>query len=162
MVQPIHSSIWREKPPTFSPDLTVSLTGSYEFDLGGDFGYLTPYVQFYYSDGFGTSNLFAIDPAAFQSSYTKTDLRLVWDSPDRNYSIEAFIENIEDEAVLSRSNNNGGDDLLQSSYLNPPKLWIASQSKILVCRRSDSNELDSLQKIRKSSGKRLFQEKGRP
>jgi iron complex outermembrane receptor protein len=115
--------------PTFAPDLTVSLTGSYEFDLGEDFGFLTPYVQFYYSDGFGTSNLFAIDPAAFQSSYTKTDIRLVWDSPDRNYSIEAFIENIEDEAVLSRSNNNGGDDLLQSSYLYPQNYGLRLKAR---------------------------------
>lgn len=115
--------------PTFSPDFTVSLTGSYEFDLGDDFGFLTPYVQFYYSDGFNTSNLFAIDPATYQSSYTKTDIRLVWDSPDRSYAIEAFIENIEDEAVLSRSNNNGGDDLLQSSYLYPQNYGLRLKAR---------------------------------
>ncbi len=105
--------------PIFSPDFTISLAGSYEIDLGGDYGTLTPYVQFYYSDGFNTSNLFALDPSTFQDSYTKTDARLVWSAPDKNYSIEAFIENIEDTAVLSRSNNNGGDDLLQSSFSFP-------------------------------------------
>lgn len=110
--------------PIFSPDFTVSLAGSYEFDLGGDYGTLTPYVQFYYSDGFGTSNLFALDPAAFQDSYTKTDFRLVWTAPDQNYSIEGFIENIEDTAVLSRSNNNGGDDLLQSSFSFPRNFGV--------------------------------------
>ena len=103
---------------TFSPEFTFTLIGSYEIDFG-DAGTLTPVAQFFYSDGFNTSNLFAIDPSAQQSSYTKSDLRLVWDSADRNYSIEAFVENIEDEAVLTRSNNNGGDDLLQTSYLFP-------------------------------------------
>ncbi len=105
--------------PIFSPEFTISVTGSYEFDLGEDLGTLTPYVQFYYSDGFGTSNLFAPDPAAFQDSYTKTDIRMTWTSPGGAYSVSAFVENLENEAVLSRSNNNGGDDLLQSSFLFP-------------------------------------------
>ncbi|GMN02874.1 TonB-dependent receptor [Erythrobacter sp. MTPC3] len=103
---------------TFSPEFTLTLAASYVIDLG-EFGTLTPIGQFYYSDGFNTSNLFAIDPAAQQDSFTKSDLRLVWDSEDGDYSVEAFVENIEDEAVLSRSNNNGGDDLLQSSFLFP-------------------------------------------
>lgn len=103
---------------TFSPEFTLTLAASYEIDLG-DLGTLTPIGQFYYSDGFNTSNLFALDPGAQQDSFTKSDLRLVWDSLDGDYSVEVFVENIEDEAVLSRSNNNGGDDLLQSSYLFP-------------------------------------------
>lgn len=115
--------------PIFSPEFTLSATASYDFDLGGDYGTLTPYVQFYYSDGFNTSNLFAIDPATQQSSYTKTDLRLVWSAPDSKYTIEAFIENIEDEAVLTRSNNNGGDDLLQSSFLFPRNYGLRVSAK---------------------------------
>ncbi|MEM6474989.1 MAG: TonB-dependent receptor [Pseudomonadota bacterium] len=113
---------------TFSPEFTMTLIGSYEFDLG-DGGTLTPIAQFYYSDGFNTSNLFAIDPSAQQDSFTKTDFRLVWDSANRDYAIELFIENIEDEAVLTRSNNNGGDDLLQTSFLFPQNYGVRVRTR---------------------------------
>ena len=103
---------------TFSPELTFTLIGAYEIDFG-DAGTLTPIAQFFYSDGFNVSNLFALDPSAQQGSYTKTDLRLVWESAERGYGIEVFVENLENEAVLTRANNNGGDDLLQGSYLYP-------------------------------------------
>ncbi len=101
----------------WSPELTFGGSAAYRVDLGGK-GTLTPYVQFYYSDGFNTSNLFATDPAHDQESYTKTDIRLIWDAPDENYSIEVFVENIENAAVLARGNNNS-DDIVQTSYLYP-------------------------------------------
>lgn len=106
----------------WSPEFTVALYGSYEFNLG-EYGYLTPYVQFYYSDGYNTSNLFSIDPLQDQDSYTKTDLRLIWDAPDRNYSFEAFVENVENEAVLARGNNNG-NDIVQHSFNYPRNYGI--------------------------------------
>ncbi|GAB4149347.1 MAG: TonB-dependent receptor [Sphingomonadales bacterium] len=111
----------------WSPDFTAALFGSYEFNLG-EMGYLTPYAQFYYSDGYNTSNLFAIDPLQQQGSYTKTDLRLIWDSPDRNYSVEAFVENIEDEAVLARGNNNG-NDIVQTGFNYPRNFGIRFRSE---------------------------------
>ncbi len=101
----------------WSPEFTAAVYGSYTFDLG-ELGFLTPYAQFYYSDGYNTSNLFSIDPLQDQSSFTKTDLRLIWDSPDENYSFEAFVENVEDEAVLARGNNNG-NDIVQHSFNYP-------------------------------------------
>ena len=113
---------------TFSPEYTLTLAASYIIDLG-DLGTLTPIGQFYLSDGFNTSNLFALDPAAQQDSFTKSDLRLVWDSAEDKYSVEVFVENIEDEAVLSRSNNNGGDDLLQSSYLFPRNYGVRFRAR---------------------------------
>ena len=58
------------------------------------------------------------DPAGFQDSFTKTDLRLIWNSADERYSFEAFVENIEDEAVNARLNV-GGNDFTQTSYLAP-------------------------------------------
>ncbi|MEM1052671.1 MAG: TonB-dependent receptor [Pseudomonadota bacterium] len=115
--------------PIFSPEFTFSATGSYEFVLSEGLGSITPVVQFYYSDGFNTSNLFAIDPATRQDSYTKTDARLVWTSEEGDYEVEAFVENIEDEAVLTRSNNNGGDDLLQSSFLFPRNYGIRVRAR---------------------------------
>lgn len=101
----------------WSPDITVGASAAYTFDLA-DMGYLTAYGQFYYSDGYNTSNLLANDPSHFQESYTKTDLRLIWDSPEDKYSIEIFVENLENEAVLGRGNNNS-DDIVQTSYLYP-------------------------------------------
>jgi len=106
----------------WSPEFTAAIYGSYAFSLG-DRGTLTPYVQFYYSDGYNTSNLFSIDPLQQQDSFTKTDLRLIWDSPEQNYSFEVFVENIEDEAVLSRGNNNG-NDIVQTGFNYPRNFGI--------------------------------------
>ncbi|RME63641.1 MAG: TonB-dependent receptor [Alphaproteobacteria bacterium] len=106
----------------WSPDFTAALFGSYEFDLG-ELGYLTPYAQFYYSDGYNTSNLFSIDPLQQQGSFTKTDLRLIWESSDRAYAFEAFVENIEDEAVLARGNNNG-NDIVQTGFNYPRNFGV--------------------------------------
>ncbi len=101
----------------WSPEITAGGSAAYRIDLG-DRGTLTPYVQTYYSDGYNTSNLLATDPAHDQDSYTKTDVRLIWASLDTTLRIEAFVENLEDEAVLARGNNNS-DDVVQTSYLYP-------------------------------------------
>lgn len=106
----------------WSPEFTAAVYSSYTFDMA-ELGSLTPYVQFYYSDGYNTSNLFSIDPLQQQGSFTKTDLRLIWDSPEENYSFEAFVENIEDEAVLARGNNNG-NDIVQHSFNYPRNYGI--------------------------------------
>ncbi len=101
----------------WSPDLTFGASAAYRINLG-DQGALTPYVQFYYSDGYNTSNLLATDPSHDQDSFTKTDFRLIWTSVDQRFTVEAFVENIEDSDVLARGNNNG-DDVVQTSFLYP-------------------------------------------
>ena len=101
----------------WSPEITVGASAAYFIDMG-DNGTLQPYVQFYYSDGYNTSNLLATDPAHDQDSFSKTDLRLIWSSSEGTYSIEGFVENIEDADVLARGNNNS-DDIVQTSYLYP-------------------------------------------
>lgn len=111
----------------WSPEFTASVYGSYRFDIGA-WGSLTPYAQFYYSDGYNTSNLLAVDPAQQQDSFTKTDLRLIWDSPDENYAIEAFVENLEDEAVLARGNNNGSD-IVQTGYNYPRNYGVRIRAR---------------------------------
>ncbi len=111
----------------WSPDLTLSASAAYRFELPGK-GTLTPYLQSYYSDGYNTSNLLATDPSHQQDSYSKTDFRLIWDSPDQKYTIEGFVENIEDSDVLARGNNNG-DDIVQTSYLYPRNFGVKFKAR---------------------------------
>jgi len=102
--------------PPWSPDMTLSLGAGHEFNLG-DNGTITPYLQFYYSAEYNTDDV-AIYASQLQDSYTKTDLRVTWLSLDETLSVELFVENIEDEEVLARTNI-GGNNLVQGSYLHP-------------------------------------------
>ena len=105
----------RGTTPPWAPDLTLSLSAGYDIDLG-DNGKLTPFVQFYYTDEYNTDDLVTYFTQV-QDSYTKTDIRLFWTSVDGKLGAEAYIENIEDEAVLGRTNIGSG--INQSSYLFP-------------------------------------------
>lgn len=111
--------------PSFSPEVTLGASAAYAIDMGSR-GTLTPYIQFYYSDEYNTSNLLATDPAQQQDSYTKTDLRLIWRSVDTNLSVEAFVENLENADVLARGNNNG-DDVVQTSFLYPRNYGLTAR-----------------------------------
>ncbi len=110
----------------WSPELTLGASAAYEINT--EIGTFTPYAQFYYSDGYNTSNLLANDPNHYQESYTKTDLRLIWDDPSDMYAIEIFVENLENEAVLARGNNNS-DDIVQTSYLYPRNQGIKFKAR---------------------------------
>ena len=112
---------------SWSPELTLGASVAYRKELG-DAGTFTPYIQTYYSDGYNTSNLLATDPAHDQDSFTKTDIRLIWDSADQQYSVEAFVENIEDSEVLARGNNSG-DDLVQTGYLYPRNYGVKFKAR---------------------------------
>jgi iron complex outermembrane receptor protein len=82
----------------FSPDFTLGLSARYTFGLGS----LTPGLDFYYSSDYMTADQYY--PFARQDDYTQTDLRLTWDSPQSHWSAQAFVQNLEDEAVLQRTN----------------------------------------------------------
>ena len=112
----------RGETTPWSPDYTFTLTASYDFDLG-DSGIITPSIQHFNSDGYNTSNLWGADPNHAQDSFGKTDFRISWFSADDKYSLIAFIENIEDEAVLARGNN-GSSDNVQTGYLFPRNFGI--------------------------------------
>jgi len=110
-----------ETPP-WSPSFTASVSGFYDIDT--DYGTFTPSVQFYYSDDYYVSGFnLPFDPTTQQDSYTKTDLRLAWLAPNEGWGLEAFVENLEDEAVQARSTV-GGEDLLQGSYLFPRNFGV--------------------------------------
>jgi iron complex outermembrane receptor protein len=107
----------RGETPGWSPDLVMNFIAQYSMDLAGG-GRLTPAIMFAYSGAYNTSNLYSLDPLHDQDSYTKTDFRLAWRAPTGKYTVAAYVENIEDEAVLSRGNN-GSQDNVQTGYLYP-------------------------------------------
>jgi iron complex outermembrane receptor protein len=85
--------------PALAPELTAGFQVSYDINLG-DMGTLTPMLQ-----GTYTSDYYAHDinvAPAEQKAHTKSDLRLIWDSGD-SVRVEAYILNLEDEAVMNRA-----------------------------------------------------------
>ena len=72
----------------------------YTLDLG-EWGTLTPIAKFTWTDDYYLRpfNL-AVDEV---DAYTRTDLRLKWESVDQRYSVEVFVENLEDEKVFART-----------------------------------------------------------
>ncbi len=102
--------------PTFTPELQFNFSARYDIDLG-DKGLLTPSVQMSYSDDY-SNNGFNLPQELLvnggQDSYTKTDVRLAWESVEGTFGVEAFVENIEDEIVSTRSQF-GGDDRMQTT-----------------------------------------------
>ncbi len=82
-----------------SPEFKFTLAVSYDFDLGSA-GTLTPYLQSTFKDDYfvtpGNEPLFGLDR---QDSYTQTDVRLIWNSPERHWRGELFYQNIEDNFV---------------------------------------------------------------
>ena len=103
-----------------SPQFTLTLTGRYDFDLG-DYGTLTPSVQFYYSDSYLTNDV--TFPGSVQGSYTRTDLRIAWMAPDERLMVEGFVNNLEDEAVLNRTVV-GGQDAIFANYRRPQTFGV--------------------------------------
>jgi outer membrane receptor protein involved in Fe transport len=110
-----------DETPPWAAEITLSLSIGYDFDLG-DWGRVTPFLQVYYSDEYNTDDVVTYAQQE-QDSYTKTDFRVIWTSLDQNIEAEAFIENIEDEEVLARTNV-GGFDLVQTSYLYPQNYGV--------------------------------------
>ena len=87
-----------------SPDITLRAGIAYEIDLG-DAGTLTPEVQSYFNGGYILSRALINFQ---QKSYTKTELRLTYQNRN-GLSLQAFVENLEDEAVIGRATvSNGG------------------------------------------------------
>ncbi len=82
-----------------SPEWKLSFSGRYDIPIG-EFGTLSPYVQSTYKDDYFVTAAnepnFGLDR---QSSYTQTDVKLFWTSPQAHWVGEIFVQNIEDEFV---------------------------------------------------------------
>jgi outer membrane receptor protein involved in Fe transport len=110
--------------PALSPEWTLGAQVLYDFKLPNG-SVLTPYAQTYYSDSYYSFDINV--PGVQQDSYTRTDLRLMWTSPNSAWEAEAFVQNLEDEAVLLRTvvfNPSERPEIasLQSNWSNP-RTW---------------------------------------
>ncbi len=111
--------------PALNPEVSGSLQAGYVFELpNGD--YITPMVQTAFSGDYYSFDI--NEPNSRQSSHTRTDLRLTWYNAERGLEIQAFVLNVEDEAVLTRSVffGPGQADVattsIQSNY-SDPRTW---------------------------------------
>jgi iron complex outermembrane receptor protein len=79
-----------------SPKLKWNVSGEYDIPLGR-FGTLTPGVQYAWQD----AAYFRVFNQDFdrQKAYFTTNVRLSWTSPEQMFEAEAFVNNIEDNAV---------------------------------------------------------------
>lgn len=84
----------------FSPDYTVQVGVAYTIDLGNA-GSLTPEVQSYFNGGYILTDL--TPDFGNQKSYTKTDIRLTYLTANKKLRLQAFVNNIEDTAVITRA-----------------------------------------------------------
>ena len=84
--------------PAFSPEISASFSAAYSYDAFG--GTLTPAILFNWLDDYYTFDVNL--PETLQESHTKTDLRVTWKN-DNGLTLEAFVLNVEDEAVLART-----------------------------------------------------------
>jgi iron complex outermembrane recepter protein len=100
-----------------TPDISAQFGLAYEIDLPNG-GTLTPEVQTLYSGSYLLSRAF---PNYLQKSYTKTELRLTYRSPDQNLSLQAFVENLENEATIGRVTVASGGGF-SGSYA-APRTW---------------------------------------
>ena len=102
----------------FSPDWTLSVDASYEFNLGNS-GTLVPGVLLYHSDDYTTTNI----PYFFthQDAYTTIDLRATWYNAADTLSVQGFVLNASDETVQI-----GSDQFSQGRVVadfNSPRIW---------------------------------------
>ncbi len=81
-----------------SPKYVIQAGLSYDFDVAG--GMLTPGVQSYFSSSF--INTPFTPQFGEQKAFTRTDLRLTWMAPGERFNIQAYVENLENKAVLNR------------------------------------------------------------
>ncbi len=103
---------------SLSPDYTVQVGAAYTIDLGAA-GTLTPEVQTYFNAGYLLTDL--TPNFGNQKAYTKTDLRLTYLTENGKIRVQAFVDNVEDQAVVNRVAYSNHRSLL-GNYA-PPRTW---------------------------------------
>ena len=64
-------------------------------------GTITPEVQTYYNSGYILTDL--TPDYGKNDAYTKTDLRVTYRTANGSFYIQAFVNNIENEAIITRA-----------------------------------------------------------
>jgi iron complex outermembrane receptor protein len=84
----------------FSPDYTLTVGATYDFDLGS-MGTIVPGAFIYHSDDYKTQNVPYF--FAYQDAFTTVDLRVTWYMADHPLSVQAFMRNATDETYLTET-----------------------------------------------------------
>ncbi|MGL1936530.1 MAG: TonB-dependent receptor [Fibrobacterales bacterium] len=112
----------KESTVPLSPTLTASIQISYKFVFANGVA-IIPYLQTYYSSSFWTNDINA--PGTEQEAYTKSDLRLSLVSPKKNVSLQLYIKNIENTAVLNRTIiSTSGRSHIWANYQDPRTMGL--------------------------------------
>ena len=98
-----------------SPRFRATLLAGYDFELSGG-ATITPLISTSYTSSFFNSRFNT--QLLQQDGYTKTDLRLSYTTADERFSIEGFVNNVEDKQVISRGTY-GGTNAAFASYAAP-------------------------------------------
>ena len=113
---------WR---PALAPTLSATLTTGYVFDIDDD-NSITPMAQIYYSNKYWSYDYNL--PGSDQSAFAKLDLRLTWRNKAKGLTVEGFVENVTNKAVLVRSVIFKPDEAnfptasIQANY-GDPRIW---------------------------------------
>jgi iron complex outermembrane receptor protein len=106
------------KDARFSPDYTLALDVSYEFQLG-EMGRIVPGMYLYNSGSYKTTNIEYFFTQ--QSAYTSLDLRATWYASKWPVAVQAYVLNATDEEYLI-----GGDQFSQGRAIadySDPRMW---------------------------------------
>jgi iron complex outermembrane receptor protein len=109
-VSGLQQNLRGERVP-FTPDWTARLGVDYRAELGGGAS-LTPGINLYYSSSFSTND-FDYDFGR-QDGYAKVDLSLTYRPNGERWWVQAFGNNITDEAVITRTIRFGQNAIVRS------------------------------------------------
>lgn len=84
----------------FSPKQTFQIGVAYDIGMGGA-GTLTPEIQTYYNSGYILTDL--TPDYGKNDAYFKTDLRLTYRTADGKVTVQAFVNNLENTAIITRA-----------------------------------------------------------
>lgn len=104
-----------------SPKLSLDLGVDYTFYIG-DYGSVTPRVKYYWQDD--TFYRIYNEPLDLQEDYHRTDFGLTWRSPQEKWTVDAFVNNLEDSSIFQnvligpRTQNSP-----QNAYYGAPRIW---------------------------------------
>lgn len=105
-----------------SPEFSASLQLRYKYSFKNNSSLVT-YLQTYYSSEFWTNDINS--PGTLQESYTKSDMRILYNSKKGRLSLGIFVKNIENVAVLNRTIvSSSGRANIWANYMPPRTLGV--------------------------------------